>query len=38
MQARVQYDLEYLRHWTPLLDLQIIARTAVLLFSDRKAY
>jgi len=38
MQARVEYDLEYLRNWTLLLDLQIIARTVKLVFFDRQAY
>ena len=38
MQARVEYDLEYLRNWSLGLDLQIIARTIRLLFFDRNAY
>jgi putative colanic acid biosynthesis UDP-glucose lipid carrier transferase len=38
MQARVNYDLEYLRRWTPLLDLKILALTAVRLVRDEKAY
>jgi putative colanic acid biosynthesis UDP-glucose lipid carrier transferase len=38
MQARIEYDLDYLRHWSPMLDLKIIAQTAWLLFNDRKAY
>jgi putative colanic acid biosynthesis UDP-glucose lipid carrier transferase len=38
MQARVEYDLEYLRNWSLGLDLQIIARTVKLVFFDRKAY
>jgi putative colanic acid biosynthesis UDP-glucose lipid carrier transferase len=38
MQARIEYDLEYLRRWTPMLDLTIIAQTALLLLRDRKAY
>jgi putative colanic acid biosynthesis UDP-glucose lipid carrier transferase len=38
MQARVAYDLDYLRHWSPMLDLKILAQTALLLFNDRKAY
>jgi putative colanic acid biosysnthesis UDP-glucose lipid carrier transferase len=38
MQARVNYDLEYLRRWTPLLDLKILLLTAVLLLRDEKAY
>jgi putative colanic acid biosynthesis UDP-glucose lipid carrier transferase len=38
MQARVRFDLEYLRHWTPLLDIKIMVKTALLLLNDRKAY
>jgi len=38
MQARIEYDLDYLRRWSPMLDLKIIAQTAWLLFNDRKAY
>ncbi len=38
MQARVEYDLEYLRNWSIGLDLQIIARTIKVVFFDRNAY
>jgi len=38
MQARVEYDLEYLRNWSLGLDLQIIVRTIRLVFFDRRAY
>jgi putative colanic acid biosysnthesis UDP-glucose lipid carrier transferase len=38
MQARVEYDLAYLRNWSLGLDLQIIARTVKLVFFDRKAF
>jgi putative colanic acid biosysnthesis UDP-glucose lipid carrier transferase len=38
MEARVQYDLEYLRNWSITLDLQIILRTVRVLFFDRNAY
>jgi putative colanic acid biosynthesis UDP-glucose lipid carrier transferase len=38
MQARIDYDLEYLRRWSPLLDLQILFLTAVRLLRDEKAY
>ncbi|MGD9842930.1 MAG: undecaprenyl-phosphate glucose phosphotransferase [Steroidobacteraceae bacterium] len=38
MEERVKYDLEYLRHWTPLLDIKIIFLTAFKIFRDDKAY
>jgi putative colanic acid biosysnthesis UDP-glucose lipid carrier transferase len=38
MEARVNYDLDYLRHWTPMLDLKIILLTVVKVFRDDKAY
>jgi len=38
MQARVEYDLEYLRNWSLGLDLRIIARTIRLVLFDRHAY
>jgi putative colanic acid biosysnthesis UDP-glucose lipid carrier transferase len=38
MEARVNYDLDYLRHWSPMLDLKIILLTAVKIFRDEKAY
>ncbi len=38
MQARVEYDLDYLRNWSLGLDLQIIARTIKLVIADRNAH
>ena len=38
MEARVNYDLDYLRRWTPMLDIKIILLTAVKIFRDDKAY
>jgi putative colanic acid biosysnthesis UDP-glucose lipid carrier transferase len=38
MQARVDYDLDYLRHWSPLLDLKILALTVLQLLGDKRAY
>lgn len=38
MEARVTYDLEYLRNWSLSLDLRIIARTIKQAFFDRNAY
>ena len=38
MEARVNYDLDYLRHWSPMLDIKIILLTVVRIFRDEKAY
>ena len=38
MKARIEYDLDYLRHWTPALDLRILFQTVMLILNDRKAY
>jgi putative colanic acid biosynthesis UDP-glucose lipid carrier transferase len=38
MRRRIEYDLDYLRHWSPTLDLRILVQTAVQVLSDRKAY
>jgi len=38
MEARVHFDLDYLRHWSPMLDIKIILLTVVKVFRDDKAY
>jgi len=38
MQARVNLDIEYLRRWTPRLDLQILSVTVLKMFRDDEAY
>ncbi len=38
MEARIMYDLEYMRKWTPLLDLKILLLTVVRVFNDGQAY
>ncbi len=38
MEARVGFDLDYLRRWTPMLDIKIILLTVVKVFRDDKAY
>jgi putative colanic acid biosynthesis UDP-glucose lipid carrier transferase len=38
MEARVNYDLDYLRFWTPMLDIKILLLTVVRVFRDDKAY
>jgi putative colanic acid biosysnthesis UDP-glucose lipid carrier transferase len=39
MEARVRYDLDYLRHWTPMLDFKILLLTVIKMFrDDHQAY
>jgi putative colanic acid biosynthesis UDP-glucose lipid carrier transferase len=38
MKARVEYDLAYLRHWSVLLDLQIILKTTAAVLGKQNAY
>jgi putative colanic acid biosynthesis UDP-glucose lipid carrier transferase len=38
MQARIDYDLDYLRNWSLGLDLNIILRTVLVVFKDQAAY
>jgi putative colanic acid biosysnthesis UDP-glucose lipid carrier transferase len=38
MQARVDFDLDYLRHWSPMLDIKILLLTVVKVFRDDQAY
>jgi len=38
MQARIEYDLDYLRRWSPALDVKILFKTVVAVLGDRKAY
>jgi polysaccharide biosynthesis protein PslA len=35
---RVEYDVYYIEHWSPLLDLRIIVETAFKVLWDRHAY
>ncbi|MBG6076057.1 undecaprenyl-phosphate glucose phosphotransferase [Polaromonas sp. CG_9.11] len=38
MQARIDYDLDYLRNWSLQLDLFIVLKTVRLVFKDGAAY
>jgi len=38
MRARVEYDLEYLRHWSLQLDVSIIVKTILVVLGARNAY
>ena len=38
MKKRVQYDIDYIRRWSPVLDVRIIALTAFKVLGQRAAY
>jgi putative colanic acid biosynthesis UDP-glucose lipid carrier transferase len=38
MEARIRYDLDYLRHWSLWLDLWIILRTVKVVMNRQNAY
>jgi len=38
MMMRIEYDLDYLRHWSLKLDLQIIWRTIFVVLGKQNAY
>ena len=39
MAMRIEFDLEYIRNWSPLLDLWIVLKTIKVLFvSDSNAF
>jgi putative colanic acid biosynthesis UDP-glucose lipid carrier transferase len=38
MEARVVFDLEYMRNWSPFLDLQILVATVFVVFRANRAY
>jgi putative colanic acid biosynthesis UDP-glucose lipid carrier transferase len=38
MKARIEYDLDYLRHWSLKLDLHIIWKTVFVVFKKNNAY
>jgi putative colanic acid biosynthesis UDP-glucose lipid carrier transferase len=38
MRLRVQYDLDYLQHWSLWLDAKILAKTALIVLHGRNAH
>jgi len=38
MERRVMFDLEYMRNWSPLLDVQILVATVIAVFRTDRAY
>jgi putative colanic acid biosysnthesis UDP-glucose lipid carrier transferase len=38
MKARIDFDIDYLKKWSIILDIKIILKTVLLIFKDAKAY
>jgi putative colanic acid biosynthesis UDP-glucose lipid carrier transferase len=38
MKARIEYDLDYLRNWSLMLDLKIVAKTVLVVLRQKNAY
>jgi putative colanic acid biosynthesis UDP-glucose lipid carrier transferase len=38
MEERIRFDLDYIRHWSPWLDIRIILMTVLIVLRDRNAY
>ncbi|HEY0974058.1 MAG TPA: undecaprenyl-phosphate glucose phosphotransferase [Solimonas sp.] len=38
MEDRIRYDLDYIRRWSPWMDIKIILMTLVIILRDRNAY
>ena len=38
MKQRIEYDLDYLNHWSLALDFRIVLKTIPLVLKDKKAY
>ncbi|WP_302473251.1 sugar transferase [Stenotrophomonas riyadhensis] len=38
MKKRVQYDIDYIRRWSPTLDVRIIVLTALKVLGQKSAY
>lgn len=38
MEARVRYDIDYLRHWSLVFDFMIVLKTVFVVFRGRNAY
>ena len=38
MEARIRYDLDYLRNWSLRLDIHILVKTVALMIHDKQAY
>jgi len=38
MKERIEYDLEYLRNWSLLLDLKIVVKTVFVVLRKQNAY
>lgn len=38
MEERIRFDLEYIKNWSPMMDLRIVLMTVAMIFRDKNAY
>lgn len=38
MEERIRYDLDYIKNWSPMLDIKIVFMTVMMIFRDKNAY
>ena len=38
MEERIRYDLEYIKNWSPMMDIRIVFMTVAMIFRDKNAY
>ena len=38
MEDRIRHDLEYIKNWSPMLDIRIIVMTVIMVLRDKNAY
>lgn len=38
MEERIRYDLDYIKSWSPMMDIKIVLMTIAMIFRDKNAY
>ncbi|MGQ0697618.1 MAG: undecaprenyl-phosphate glucose phosphotransferase [Panacagrimonas sp.] len=38
MEERIRYDLDYIKNWSPMMDLRIVFMTVTMIFRDKNAF